>query len=232
MTGKFFIKWIRSFLIFLLIPQCILTKYSERPQDILERYLVSLSTGDFEEISNYLSKEDKKYLFKNKSYNHTEVMKKIWSLTEWNIIEVKRDKNKCKIKVLFITPNVGELYGIEMVNLLNMSDLSNSETFSSINEQVLYKLNKGNFNYIKIIEVIDLIYENNGWKIYLNLKRKDKVKQLLLYATKLIHEKKYTKALKILKDVLKLDNNNQVAKYMIKKIKKFKLKVDPEPKDQ
>jgi len=79
-------------------------------------------------------------------------------------------------------------------------------------------LNKGEFEYIEIEKEMSLTCENKKWKIILDAKKQAQIKELMQYGLKAATEKKYEEAATFFREILKIDENNELASLCLKRL--------------
>jgi hypothetical protein len=191
---------------------------TNQPDEIVKRYFRELSNANFETAFIYIVEYDKKHVkINNKKNNiYKETISTLYKLSTWQIIRSTLNGANAEVVIKLKTPNIGRELGLNIgkhIGEMNY-DLLNSE---DIWQEVLNNLKMNKFEYIEIIQDMDLICDNSKWKINLNLDKEKKLMKIIKSAVKLHNEREYEEAIFKLKQVLNIDKNNKLAIYLLEK---------------
>lgn len=192
-----------------------------QPQETVTSYYTELSSGNFEKALSYISEKDKILIdvSNENSEDHKEIITTLYKFSSWKIRSVKKQNDDMTITVDLKTPNVGEIMGVNVAN--HLSDVNSSfSTTDEVWKNTLNILKKGEFDYINITQDLDLVCEDDSWKISFNIAKEKNVIEIIKSAVKLHSEKKYEKAVLKLKEALNLDKDNTLALNLLEKWKR------------
>lgn len=188
------------------------------PSNVLNQYLAETFKLDYESAYSKLSNEDKsikslqEYLAENDKGEFGFLAKTIADKSTFKIIEIEQDKNKAKAIVELTIPDGEKIAGELMVSLFSKmfsDNLDENEMASKIEE----KYKDEEIPLTTKTDTMNLVKDDDGWKIYLNWKqeklekeREEKIEKLLTEAKELKKEKKLNGALDKYEQVLELDS--------------------------
>jgi hypothetical protein len=191
---------------------------SSNPSNVLNQYLNETFKFEYESAYSNLSNEDKsvkslqEFITENDKGEFGFLAKTIAEKSSFKIIEIEKDKNKAMAIVQLTIPDGEKMTGELMVSFFSKmfdKDFDKDEMASKIEEK--YK-DKEIPMTIKI-DTMNLVKDEDGWKVYLNWKaeelekeRKEKIENLLSEAKELKKEKKLTGALDKYEQILELDS--------------------------
>ncbi len=148
-----------------------------------------------------------------------------YKLTTWETEGVEINNNEAKITILENSPNIGEIFGKNIAEMLAKSyedKKIQNNIYDDIYKKAINELKKGNFTYINVKNEVRFKRENNRWKIFIDLEKNRRVFKLLRGAIKLLREEKCNEARDKLEEILSMDRDNAVAHYIMKRFEKCK----------
>lgn len=188
------------------------------PSNVLNQYLDETFKLEYESAYSKLSNEDKsikslqEFLAENDKGEFGFLAKTMADKSSFKIIEIEKDKNKAKAIVELTIPDGEKIAGELMVSLFSkmFSDDFDEEEMASKMEE---KYKDEEIPMTTEIDTMNLVKDEDGWKIYLNWKaeklkkeKEEKIEKLLSEAEELRKEKKLHGALDKYEQVLELDS--------------------------
>lgn len=188
------------------------------PSNVLNQYLDETFKLEYESAYSKLSNEDKsikslqEYLGENDKGEFGFLAKTIADKSSFKIIEIEKDKNKAKAIVELTIPDGEKIAGELMVSLFSKmfsDDLDEEEMASKMEE----KYKDEEIPMTTKTDTMNLVKDEDGWKVFLNWKaeklkkeKEEKIEKLLSEAEELRKEKKLHGALDKYEQVLELDS--------------------------
>jgi hypothetical protein len=188
------------------------------PSNVLNQYLDETFNLEYEAAYSKLSGEDKsvksiqEYLSENDKGEFGFLAKTIADKSSYKIIQIEKDKNKAKAIVELTIPDGEKIAGELMVSLFSKmfsDNLDEKEMASKMEE----KYKDEELPMTTKTDTMNLVKDEDGWKVYLNWKaeklkkeKEEKIKQLISEADELRKEKKLHGALDKYEQVLELDS--------------------------
>ncbi len=191
-------------------------------KNVVIQYREACSNFDFEHAYNMISDDDKSVKNLNSYLNEMNIdglgdFKALTDKSSFKIISItNNDENKAIVIIENTTPDVMKLAG----ELMPLMMSKNSEETSSLIKEIS---NRKDLPMIVKTDTVNLIQENNEWKVFLGWKalkleqeKQDKIQKLLLEAKELRGENKINDAILNYEQILTLDSNNNDALEEIK----------------
>ena len=217
-------------IIFVIIALVLCFTNSNTPTEITKKFFSSLKNGRYEIAYSCISDIDKKELsYDNflKQYQLDKVPRQlIFAQSAYKNYEAEVNQNLAKVSLEITAPDVEVLAKSMMVELLPYAfsgafsdDDNESEKMKKMmEEKLIQKLKDTNIPLTTKKEIIETIKQNDKWFIYLNIRDKNKISDLLEKAQQYEKEKKLNSAKESYEEILKLKGNSVEAEYKIKQL--------------
>jgi hypothetical protein len=195
-------------LIVILVVGC--GKIRTNPKDILLKYLDASLHGRYEEAYHYFSTKDKavkslqEYL-SEQAKEESPLEQALASKISYRIREVTVAGNQAKANAEVTTPDLEAI----LKDILGTAFISafGEKKEEKETEKMLEEKYKGNNIPMKTtIQSFDMVKEADGWKVFFDFEKKEKVDKAMNQAQKLEKEKKLYAAKEKYQEVLKLDS--------------------------
>lgn len=191
---------------------------SSNPSNVLSQYLDAKYSFEFEVAYSTLSKEDKsvkslqEYLAENSNDEFEMIAKTFAEKSSYKIIGIEKEKEHAKAVVELTVPDGEKMAGELMASLFSKmfdEDFDEKEMASMLEEKYKDK----EIPMTTETDTMNLVKDEDGWKVYLNWKaeklekeKKEKIENLLSEAEQLKKEKKLNGAIQKYEQVLELDS--------------------------
>lgn len=220
-------------ILFLLFSFTLGCSSQDTPESTVKNYYQSVLDSDYNKAYEYLSQSDKEAYSKDqyvkmKSDSLTPILRSLAQKAEFNINKVNTENSKATVTVDIKTPDIETIMGDLLLNAFsgNMPDTSKfDENISEIieDDEMKYRTSQKDF---------DLVLENDGWKIFENLKIKQKKQKatftanlILSEAENLITNQNYDEAIEKAREVYMLDED-YIQESVIQKVDKLIAKIE------
>ncbi len=199
--------------IFLFVSGCGTAGSS--PKDVLSKYLDDSLHGRMAEAYEYISQKDKDVITLQKYIEKQAVDKNSFteSLTgkiSYEIDEITVKGNYADAKVNITMPDFGVMFS-DIMGTAFLSAFSGADS-EDMSKMMAKKYKDKDIPTTTTSQSYELIKESDGWKVFLNLEKQEKVSKLLGEAKELRKEKKLKGALKKYGEVLELNSEEVTAK--------------------
>ncbi len=202
------------------------------PGDVLVKYLNAKKDGNTNDSYQYISKQDKsitsfeEMIEKDKLPNDNPFAAVVLSDTKFKVVSVEKLENKASVKLEITAPDIRILAKETMREALKGGLFKISDP-KKASLAVLERYKDKDLPIMTNFKTFNMVQEENGWKVFLDLKSKQEalVKSTKIYtlideADALKKSKKYQGAIKKYEEVLVLDSESVEAQNSIKEIKK------------
>jgi len=202
-----------SFGIGLLISGC--GNAGESPKDVLSKYLDASLHGRIIEAYEYVSQKDKAvtavdaYVKKN-SMGKNIFAESFTAKISYKIDEITVKGNEAGAKVIINMPDFRVMFS-DVMGAAFLSAFSGAKD-EDIAITMVEKYKDKEVPMTITRQSYEMIKETDGWKVFLDLEKQEKVTTLLEEAKQLLKEKKLKGALKKYEEVLELDSEEVTAK--------------------
>ncbi len=190
-------------------------------------YVKNSKNLDFNLAYELLSEEDKNFLSKEdyKKFKEPEVMMEIAKAvalqSEYKIKETSIEEKSANVIVEISSPDYSFLFQNIVASAFRSAfDTSkeNDNQLEDFSKDVSKLIEDGDVPKQIIDQSIQLVLENNEWKVSEGLKVAYKIDELLGIASSLDKKKKYSEAINTYKEILNIDDSNADAISSIKKV--------------
>lgn len=190
-------------------------KAGSSPKDVLSKYLDDSLHGRMAEAYEYISQKDKAVITLDEYVEKQAMDKNVFaeSLTgkiSYKIDEITLNGNKADAKVSITMPDFGVMFS-DVMGAAFMSAFGGAES-EDIAKVMAEKYKDKEVPMTTTSQSYDLIQGAEGWKVFLNLEKQEKVSTLLVEAKQLRKGKKLKGALEKYEEVLELDSEEVTAK--------------------
>jgi len=204
---------------------------TSKPKEVLMKYLNNYYRGNYAESYILLSSKDRNYFKSQKEYElavRDDLSTKFFTAGKitFQIKNIKVDGSNAQAIVEITKPDL-------TIIAADFISTSFALIFWGKNEKDLEKMIDEKFKnkslpMTTIIKKYDLIKEEKGWRVFLNLEGQEKAKKSCEQAIQLEEENKFEEAKAKYQEALLLDKNNETAQKKIaeidKKIEEYKIK--------
>ena len=205
---------IKFLLLLLIIVKC---QSGPGPEQVLSNYLTASITGKHDEAYQYISSKDQliksfdQYI-REKNSAEFDLSEYLGKRTSFKIVSLDVSGNTGIAEVDISMPDtdqiLGDLIGLAFSKAFSEDEMTSEDLGNIINEKysdsdIPITTNKENFN---------LVNEEDGWKVFLNLE----VEELLKKADRIKENKELYDAMDLYTEALKLDPDNETAKAQMK----------------
>jgi hypothetical protein len=214
----------------LLISGC--GKAGASPKDILAKYLDASLHGRMAEAYEYISQKDKavvtvdEYIEKQIMDENNVFAESLATKISYKINEITVNSNKADAKVSVSMPDFSVMFS-DVMSAAFMLSFGGSKG-EDISKMMAEKYKDKEIPMTTMSKSYALIKESDGWRVFLDLERQERVATLLGEAGQLRKDKKLKGALKKYEEVLELDSKEVTAKLgkneLPKEISKFEEK--------
>lgn len=196
-----------------------------KSETVLASYFQAVKEGRTADAYAFLSAEDKSVQpvesFLGDGDNKSEAFVALLrSSMEYKVLSVTENGDKATASVEMTQPDISVLMK-EMMGAAFAAAFSakkDHDTGAILEKQIADKYAKGNLPTVKKTEVMNLVREDDGWKVYLGLlekkqkkEREEQINALLKEASSLKTNEKLVDSLAKYDAVLTIDNNNKDA---------------------
>jgi hypothetical protein len=183
------------------------------PEDVLTQYLNSYYKGSYSEAYTLLSAEDRKYktqVIFEEGLKKNPVENLILDKTSFNIKEVIVNGSNAKATVEISSPDLTRM-GAELMAIFFSSALKDKLDFKEMEGVIAKKLQDKSLPISTSIQKINLLKEEDGWKVSFNFEGIEKSQEVAEQAELLEKKKKYEEAKVKYQEATSLDENNKLA---------------------
>ncbi len=186
------------------------------PKEVVSKFLNALLHQHPVEAYQYISSKDKQtksstdFQAELSEGLNSPLKTTIVSKTSFEIKEILIGEEKSEAEVAISMPDFTAVFGDVMGTALASAFSGQSE--EELQRMMTEKLSGKELPVVTKIETFELIKEQDGWRVYLNLEKKEKIDRLLSEAKDLQKKKKVYAAAEKYKKVLELDSESVLAK--------------------
>ena len=190
----------------------------QSPSEVAEEFKLLTIKSDPAALQ-YLSSKDKPYYkFAKESYYDT-LGDFISPLTRVEVISEAITENTAVVELITIAPDFSSLYS-ELVGLVFDNLGLKDEEYEELFTQKLNELPENWFEDVETISVessLNLILENEEWKVFQNLELKNKIVALKEKAENLLENDQFDEALIVTNEILEIDPDNDYVDALVVK---------------
>ncbi|MBU1999318.1 MAG: hypothetical protein KKE64_07490, partial [Candidatus Omnitrophica bacterium] len=185
------------------------------PKDILSKYLNDSLHGRMAEAYEYISQKDKAAVSvdeyaKKQSMDENAFAEAFTAKISYKIDEITIARNEADAKVSITMPDFGSMFS-DVMGAAFMSAFGGAKE-EDISKMMAEKYKDKEVPMTTTTQMFKLVKESDGWKVFLDLEKQEKVTTLLGEAKQLRKDKKLKGALKKYEEVLELDSEEVTAK--------------------
>ncbi len=181
------------------------------PEYALSMYLDAFLLGNYEEAYRFISTEDKRtknlqeYLAEQ-SNGVLAFAQALSSKTSYEIKEMTLTGNQAKAKIAVTAPNFGAIF-IDVMGVAFKYVFGDEENEENMVKMLEEKYRDKELPMTTTIQTLDLVKENNGWKVFLDWEVKETINTTMKEAKQLEEEEKLFEAKEKYQLILELDSN-------------------------
>lgn len=210
--------------LFTAMVQCCVSP-SKSPSHTVDMFYSFLTDGSFVEAYRLVSEKDRNYKslaeFEGENNPSRELKRLIWAKTKWEVENEVVTDDQAMVTVSLNTPNVGAPLGQSLARTLFNAQVGNKEDniIERTQDQVLTELRDGKVENVTTTREIQLVWEENNWRILFGWEEEDIIQRTLIRAIQLGSQDKIDLAIIELEKVLEVDENNRIAKDYLEMLK-------------